>query len=137
MIQGQIARGGLEDLAPMKGESAAAARLTHSLFSLLKEEPESSAHSSLSQVEERPELYILRADANEGTSTQVIQRTSDSQHTSGAQRDGDSQRHHRAGGTQCDYVSQRASGTQRDSTTGSASTRLGDQARTCSHYPTK
>ncbi len=37
------------------------------------------AHSFLSQVEERPDLYILRAGANEGTSTKVIQRASDSQ----------------------------------------------------------
>ena len=67
-----------------------------------------SAHSFLSQVEEGPEPYILRAGASEGTSTQVIQRASDSECASGTQHDGDSQR---AGGTQCDGNSQRASGT--------------------------
>ncbi len=77
-------------------------------------------------MEERPELYILHAGANEGTSTPVIQRASDSQHVGGTQRDGDSQH---ASGTQRNGVSQHASGTQRDSTTESASTSLGDQAR--------
>ncbi len=35
-------------------------------------------HSFLPQVKERSKLYIRRTGANEGTSTQVIQRASDS-----------------------------------------------------------
>ena len=66
------------------------------------------AHSFPSQVEERPEPYILCAGANEGTSTQVIQHASDSERTSDTQHEGDSQR---AGGTQRDGNNQRASGT--------------------------
>ena len=50
-------------LAPLKGVQVPAA---------------DPAHSFLSQVEERPEPYILRAGANEGKSTQMIQRASDS-----------------------------------------------------------